>query len=309
MDGRGGCCIARYGGEYDMSQVDRIMLRFRPIAPKPVNGGGLASGGSTPENGDVYVKSGRGRGRGKRVRRCVKQACNNNNNNNISKRRRSSKGLGEEKTVVTLPLLPETPEPKGSERERKSSGDSATWLSFESFESNSSISSSTCRRSKVVGEEMSTMNNIQQRRPVRVVGSCVTVDCVTDTWVGGDGLGRTDVERRMNLERDTCPGFVSDGAGRVVWTNGAYRSMVGEQGERETMVWLVTKERAAKAVGVMSNYDTAAFSCRVRVQYSGCGGSSAGDWSSLTLPCDVWRMESGGFAWRLDVKAALCLGR
>ncbi|KAH0975349.1 hypothetical protein GBA52_017248 [Prunus armeniaca] len=313
MDGRGGCCIARYGGEYDMSQVDRIMLRFRPIAPKPVNGGGLASGGSTPENGDVYVKSGRGRGRGrgKRVRRCVKQACNNNNNNNnnISKRRRSSKGLGEEKTVVTLPLLPETPEPKGSERERKSSGDSATWLSFESFESNSSISSTTCRRSKVVGEEMSTMNNIQQRRPVRVVGSCVTVDCVTDTWVGGDGLGRTDVERRMNLERDTCPGFVSDGAGRVVWTNGAYRSMVGEQEERETMVWLVTKERAAKAVGVMSNYDTAAFSCRVRVQYSGCGGSSAGDWSSLTLPCDVWRMESGGFAWRLDVKAALCLGR
>ncbi|XP_008239623.1 PREDICTED: uncharacterized protein LOC103338217 [Prunus mume] len=276
MDGRGGCCIARYGGEYDMSQVDRIMLRFRPIAPKPVNGGGLDS---------------------------------DNNNNNISKRRRSSKGLGEEKTVVTLPLLPETPEPKGSERERKSSGYSATWLSFESFESNSSTSSTTCRRSKVVGEEMSTMNNMQQRRPVRVVGSCVTVDCVTDTWVGGDGLGRTDVERRMNLERDTCPGFVSDGAGRVVWTNGAYRSMVGEQEERETMVWLVTNERAAKAVGVMSNYDTAAFSCRVRVQYSGCGGSSAGDWSSLTLPCDVWRMESGGFAWRLDVKAALCLGR
>ncbi|VVA21772.1 PREDICTED: unnamed product [Prunus dulcis] len=156
---------------------------------------------------------------------------------------------------------------------------------------------------------MSTMNNMQQRRPVRVMGSCVTVDCVTDTWVGGNGLGRTDVERRMNLERDTCPGFVSDGTGRAVWTNGAYRSMVGEQEERETMVWLVTKERAAKAVGVMSNYDTAAFSCRVRVQYSGCGGSSARDWSSLTLPCDVWRMESGGFAWRLDVKAALCLGR
>nr|POE72662.1 hypothetical protein CFP56_18663 [Quercus suber] len=59
MDGRGGCCIASYGanGVYDMSKMDMIMLRFRPIAPKPAAGAG-SSGGSLPEKADAYVKSG-----------------------------------------------------------------------------------------------------------------------------------------------------------------------------------------------------------------------------------------------------------
>ncbi|KAK7858074.1 hypothetical protein CFP56_014543 [Quercus suber] len=39
--------------------------------------------------------------------------------------------------------------------------------------------------------------------------------------------------------------------------------------------------------------------------YDTCGKER----SSITLPCDVWRMDGGGFAWRLDVKAALSLGR
>lgn len=121
-------------------------------------------------------------------------------------------------------------------------------------------------------------------------------------WTRAYGRGEEDESGEGHVS-GVCIGLCGEG-GMDEWC--AYRSMVGEQEERETMVWLVTKERA---VGVMSNYDTAAFSCRVRVQYSGCGGSSAGDWSSLTLPCDVWRMESGGFAWRLDVEAALCLGR
>ncbi|MBA0786009.1 hypothetical protein Gotri_027128, partial [Gossypium trilobum] len=29
---------------------------------------------------------------------------------------------------------------------------------------------------------------------------------------------------------------------------------------------------------------------------------------SKTVPCDVWKLSSGGFAWRLDVNAALSLG-
>ncbi|CBI15623.3 unnamed protein product, partial [Vitis vinifera] len=45
MDAKGGCCIARYaGGAYDMSKVDRIMLRFRPIAPKPTSAGSVSGG-------------------------------------------------------------------------------------------------------------------------------------------------------------------------------------------------------------------------------------------------------------------------
>ncbi|KAM1035523.1 hypothetical protein ACFX2I_038668 [Malus domestica] len=298
MDGRGGCCIANYGygggGEYDMSKVDRIMLKFRPIAPRPVNGGG-----STAEKGDVYVKSGRGRGKRSRCVKSKRRAVVYPNNKNNNKRKRPSKAE-EEKMVVTLPLLPETPEPRESsvERERNSysshsSYSSTTWMSFENNNC-TSRTSPTSHRSKVAAA-------------TAMGKSCITVDCVTDTWVEVEGLGCTDEERRMNLERDTCPGLISDWMGKVVWTNGAYRSMVGQR-EGEMMVWLVMKEKAARAVGVMSSY-TAAFTCRVRVQYSGCGGgTSAGDWCSLTLPCDVWRMEGGGFAWRLDVKAALCLG-
>ncbi|XP_050377624.1 uncharacterized protein LOC126794874 [Argentina anserina] len=274
MDRRGGCCIARYGGGggvfYDTSKVDRIMLRFRPIAPKPV--GGSVSGGSTPE---ISEKCRRGKKRYVREKRC-----------NIKKRKGCSppedKKGGVTGGVTTLSLLPESPEPKDSSEERSS----ATWLNFESFPGNTS-------------EEYKVGMSMPAVRPVRVVGSFVTVDCVTDTWVDGGGLGFTDEERRMCLEMDTCPGFLSDGFGRVVWTNGAYRSMVaGQENETdEVTVCLVVKETASVAAVALAY---PAFSCRVRVQYT-CG--------SLTLPCDVWRMEGGGFAWRLDVKAALCLGR
>jgi len=41
--------------------------------------------------------------------------------------------------------------------------------------------------------------------------SCVTVECVTNTWVEGEWLGSTDEERRVRLNRDTCPGFISEG--------------------------------------------------------------------------------------------------
>ncbi|XP_004297585.1 PREDICTED: uncharacterized protein LOC101315042 [Fragaria vesca subsp. vesca] len=271
MDRRGGCCIARYGGGggvYDTSKMDRIMLRFRPIAPKPV--GGSVCGGSTPE---ISEKCRRGKRRNVKDKRC-----------NNKKRKASSSSPPEEKkksgvtaAVTTLSLLPESPEPRDSPEERSST----TWLSFESFPGN---------------KEYQTVN-IPAVRPVRVVGSSVTVDCVTDTWVDG-GLGFTDEERRMSLETDTCPGFLSDGYGRVVWTNGAYKSMVGQENETdEVTVCLVVKETAS-VTAVALAYP--AFTCRVRVQYT-CG--------SLTVPCDVWRMEGGGFAWRLDVKAALCLGR
>jgi hypothetical protein len=81
---------------------------------------------------------------------------------------------------------------------------------------------------------------------------------------------------------DTCPGFISDGYGRVTWINGAYREMMGEG-----VVALVMKVNG------------------VRVVQFACG--SGRERNSLTVPCDVWRMDCGGFAWRLDVKAALSL--
>ncbi|KAE8681402.1 cyclin-dependent kinase G-2-like [Hibiscus syriacus] len=274
MQGRGGCCIARYEaaghGIYDMSKVNCIMLRFRPIAPKPATGGSV----SPQESGEVCSKSGRGK------RRPCKDSCTMSNTKRCNKKRR----VWNEEKRVTLPLLPETPDCKESVLNRQMGGviqkTMPFWLSFgvaddkkESFPAEQAV--------------------VVPPQTVRV-GSCVIVECLTETWVSGDVLGRTDEEKKINLGRDTCPGFISDDIGRVTWTNGAYKEMVGG----ETMVWLAMKER----LPLMITYPV--FTCKARVQYT-CGIEQ----SSLTLPCDVWRMDGGGFAWRLDINAALCLGR
>ncbi|KAF8399900.1 hypothetical protein HHK36_015770 [Tetracentron sinense] len=288
MGGRGGCCIARYGGgAYDMSKIHRIMLRYRPIAPKPAVGG-CVSGESTPKNVG-YVRTGRAK------RRYVRDG----NNKRCNRKRKASR---EEKndvlndTVVTLPLLPETPDRKESPARRVSVSPSdhdlkarttpvkypPMWLNF----------------SNPMNNRTSDLT-VEVPQEVRAVGSCVVVECVTDTCIDGEGLGSTDEEKRKSLEGDTCPGFVSDGRNGVQWTNEAYRKMVGQgEGAGEMMVWLVMKERLPAAMCPV-------FACRVRLlQYS-----SGKERNSLTVPCDVWRMEGGGFAWRLDVKAALSLGR
>lgn len=282
MDDKGGCCIARCGGGsvYGMSNVDRIMLRFRPIAPKPV------AGNSPPENSPTIVKGGRGR-----RRRYVKYNSNSSNDNkrcNNKKKKPSSEekqdGFTGE-TIVTLPLLSETPEPKESPAKFTSEViEPPKWLSFEK---------SDASNNQEFSEPTMAMNQL--------LGSCVTVECVTDAWMDGYGLGCTDEERKMNVEKDTCPCFISDGFGRVKWTNMAYRKMVGHGEDLgEIMVWIVMKEGIP--LGLTLTYP--AFTCRVKLQYT-CGKEK----NSLTLPCDVWRMNGGGFAWRLDVESALCLGR
>ncbi|KAF7833952.1 uncharacterized protein G2W53_008811 [Senna tora] len=276
MDARGGCCIARYAtGAYDMSKVHRIMLRFRPIAPKPVTGS-TNSGGSSSESSDAFSKQG-GRPKRKYVR------DNSNKNKRCNRRRKSPPPPTEPEPepVVTLPLLPETPDRKDPAASvRNHANHVPIWLSFEN-----------CAAGKVDPATSFWRGG----------GSCVTVECVTGTWAEGDVLGSTDEERRVKLSRDTCPGFISDGYGRVTWTNGAYGKMVGEGKER---VWLVMKE---EKVGRMMGAYTTSFTCRVRLEYynnNTCGNKKR---RSVTVPCDVWRMESGGFAWRLDVNAALSL--
>ncbi|TXG51313.1 hypothetical protein EZV62_023837 [Acer yangbiense] len=279
MDSRGGCCIARYasGGAYDTSKVDRIMLRFRPIAPKPTTGGPVSP--TTESNGEVFSRA----GKGKRKYNNVNKRCNS------SKKRKASSEEKVADSVVTLPLLPDSPArspqmgPKDNDVVRNSK--SPMWLSFDK---GGGARDSADR----------TVVMMPQAQAVRVVGSTVTVECVTDTWVGGDGLGSTDEERKMNLETDTCPGFISDEFGRVTWTNQAYKKMVGQEDGEEMVVWLVMK------VPVTVTVTYPAFTCRMRLRYN-----FGKEKSSLTLPCDVWRMDGGGFAWRLDVKAALCLGR
>ncbi|VVB04726.1 unnamed protein product [Arabis nemorensis] len=301
MDGRGGCCIARYAigsgpYDYDLSKADRIMLRFRPIAPKPTTDGGVkpvSSGDSGGGSGssDVSVRSGRGK------RKCQQiKEINGGNAKRCTRRRRSEKSVVHGgATAVTLSLLPETPDQgdlKASVEKQKRQG--PFWLSFSD---GAGMLTPAYRTTEVLP------------RKTVVISSCMTVERVTDAWIDGYGLGRSDQERKMNLVRDTCPGFISDGSGRVTWTNNAYRKMARdnipvEEGVPEkttsgdsfhVIVRLVMRERP------MLTYP--AFTCRVKLQYT-CQDRERG---SVTVPCDVWRMDGGGFAWRLDVKAALCL--
>ncbi|XP_022894127.1 uncharacterized protein LOC111408620 [Olea europaea var. sylvestris] len=105
----------------------------------------------------------------------------------------------------------------------------------------------------------------------------------------------TDEDRMMNLYLDTCPGFVSDSLNRVKWTNLAYKQMVqGDAAAAEEELWLVINKGVLLPVGLPS------FTCWVKVVKNPT--------ISLMVPCDVWRMERGGFSWRLDAKTALSLG-
>ncbi|KAL6957292.1 hypothetical protein U1Q18_051601 [Sarracenia purpurea var. burkii] len=318
MDGRGGCCIARYpaGGAYDLSSVDQIMLRFRPIAPKPAAAAaGSASGGSSVKKNEVYCRGGRGKRR--YVRDGKNSSCSSSRRGSNNKKRKASSEETDRsggsvytgEAVVTLSLLPETPDRKESTVKEspvnfsdlntvKQADSLPIWLNFSNSDEkvNNEIVNDDITSS---GAGNGTPVVIPQ--PVRVLGSIVTVECVMET--GGEGYGGVgckDEEWKESLEKDTCPGFISDGYNRVGWTNGAYRKMVGQKGGAgaggAVVVWLVMKDRVPITYG--------AFTCRVRVQYT-CGKER----NSLTLPCDVWKMDGDGFAWRLDVKAALCLGR
>uniref|UniRef100_A0A7N0URX3 DUF7950 domain-containing protein n=1 Tax=Kalanchoe fedtschenkoi TaxID=63787 RepID=A0A7N0URX3_KALFE len=267
----GGRCVAGY----DAQKMDRIMLRFRPIAPKPTTGGS-SSGGSSPENnssGDTYVKIGRGKRR-------YRNGSNNSNGGNAQ--RSSGKRRKASPEVVTLPLIPEAPE-KSSKRS------APIWLNFNSGtaeKDDDSITPSAHRPIYYTPDRTVIV-------PARVGGgTCVTLECLTYTMVDVDALGRTDKERVLNLERDTCPGFVSDRLSRVTWSNAAFKKMIADGDHCVAGAWVAMKESVPAGAR--------AFSCRVSVQVEGK--------QRKTVPCDVWRMDCGGFAWRLDVKAALSLG-
>lgn len=136
-----------------------------------------------------------------------------------------------------------------------------------------------------------------------VVVTWIVVEGVTDKFTGV-GLGFSDKEKIYNLEKDTCPGFVSDWRNNVIWVNAAYKRMVAEDElaaaaaaeEKGFLVWLVVKEEIPQICP--------SFACRVSVSQQKGQGQK---WNKI-VPCDVWRMEFGGFAWKLDVNTALSLG-
>lgn len=296
--------------DQDATILNRIMLKFRPIAPKPaVAGSASASAQEDNKTGDVtkrrskrkYVRV------KKKVSKCYSSPSKNNNNENRreeeEEERRNPSGV--DTSLLTLQLLPE------------SSGSSSTSTAVDSpkkgcFEKMLNFSSAHERpmwmyldnhRNNDIGGS-GWADQTDRRRGLRVVESWVMVEGMTKTWVDGGGLGNSDMEKMRNLEVDTCPGLISDGLDRVQWVNLAYRRMVdphhgGGEAPVEVVAQLVVKEKIPIRTAL-----PAAFACTVRVVYRRQSGKH-----TQTMPCDVWKMDFGGFAWRFDAKAALCLGR
>lgn len=280
MDGGNGWPAAKYaGGPHDTTIMNQIMLRFRPIAPKPVAAG--SSPGSTPENSNVELVTKR-RVKRKYVRNKKSSKCKSNKEDEANKD--GSSLYGDNGGVLTLQLMPESS--SGVKNSLENTGSQPFWMKFQKAENSGILA--------VGSDQVDRTVEMQEKR---VVESWVMVDRMTNALVDGEALGSTDIEKMKNLEADTCPGLISDGLDRVQWVNLAYRRMVdpleGSGEAPELVTWLVVKEKI-----LLPN--SPAFACTVRILYTK---------NSQTMPCDVWKMEFGGFAWRFDAKAALRLGR
>ncbi|KAF9604387.1 hypothetical protein IFM89_006396 [Coptis chinensis] len=184
------------------------------------------------------------------------------------KNRSGSDPSAREMVTLTLSLLPESPGNKGTPVRP----------------SRSDLNDLTATRAS---KNVLSDQTVVMQHGVRSVGSLVIVESMEGVW------NHDPAKRTIDLENDTCPGFLSNGCNSVLWTNQAYKMMVGHDHE---MVWLVMKERFPSMCW--------AFVCRVRLQYKAKNGKK-----SMIVPCDVWRMAGGDLAWRLDVQAALSLGR
>lgn len=269
----------RYAGKaQDKVSVDALMLRYRPIAPKPTSGQPRGVGDNN--NSGLYGMSKRTKRKYVRVSKNNKSTCRGKSRSDLSDDRDQTH------EVVTLQLLPEKSDISGE----------YSPLVQDSLDPTVKT---------IIGEEAQETNTwgAFNGGVTAEVETWVTVESVTgvsDGSLSSHAVGFTDVEIVDNLGKDTCPAFVSDGSNRVVWVNEAYRRNVsGEDlsSSPEVVVWLVTEEATT---AMYCNYR--AFTCRVRMQYT---------WQETkytkTVPCDVWKMEFGGFAWRLDTTAALTL--
>ncbi|KAG6488966.1 hypothetical protein ZIOFF_050224 [Zingiber officinale] len=299
---KGGCCIDVYGrGDAEAAwRMGRIMLRFRPIAPKPVvDSSGAASVAVVSSSaGRKTRRKGSGGCRGRKARKMETGRSSSSKEGPAS----SSSVTSSSPTIVTLSLIPETPERKDDmAAERRCAG------------SEKLLAAALAPAWMGRGRAGETAAATGVAWPVTAVGSWVTVECVTDTWREGEVPWRSDEAVQAALSADDSPGFVSDEWGRVTWTNDAYRRMVSggslegrwtAEEEEQVRVGLVARGAIPAAAEACR-----AFTCRVRVHYSRrpWRGKAACSASSLAAPCDVWRLDGGGSAWRLDVKAALSL--
>ncbi|CAH2080114.1 unnamed protein product [Thlaspi arvense] len=262
------------GKAQDKTSVDTLMLKYRPIAPKPTTTG-------QPFVGDTSTR---------RTKRKYVRVSKNNKATCRSKNGVRSSSIDPEsgrEDLVTLQLMPERSTP----------------LSLDHHSLDPTVKTPIGDETFQTGRWLKFNSGDDAVRPV-TVETWVTVESVNGGSVS-HAVWCSDEEVADALDKDTCPGFVSDGSNRVVMVNEAYRRIViGDGGlERESpssllpevIVWLVVDQTAT-----FSDYRT--FTCKVRLEYT---------WRETkyvkTVPCDVWKMGFGGFAWRLDTTAALTL--
>ncbi|CAK9186976.1 unnamed protein product [Ilex paraguariensis] len=288
-DGTGRFTLPCAGGAHDKTIFNRIMPRFRPIAPKPATDTSFP-GNSPAVNQNKPITKRRAKRKYVRVSR----------NRKYKKNKAKEKIDGFDDAVTTLPLPPQmaglktTSAAGGPPQNRdfpvvKSVPQLPLSINLNKSESGNMVA--------VGGSDLSDRTAVMKSR--RVVESWVIVEGLTEGCMDGGELGSTDMEKMKNLKMDTCPGLISDGFDKVQWVNLPYMRMVDPQIDEEPppemVAWLVVKDKLPVQKPV--------FACRVRVV-----NTWRKEKQSQIMPCDVWRMDFGGFAWRLDVRTALSLG-
>lgn len=329
MGGADGVCGGSTVGDTARGNagIGQVMLQFRPIAPKPATEG-PGQGGSHVGSKVWPLSGARTKRKYVRVRKPKGNGhCSSNDNSSSStKRKRAAvqgpkgKGgggrdgsLGLEKQIVTLQLLPEKAD-HGESKALKAKPDppeqEPRWCTTNSCGSHFGPEFSTVNLAlpNRVPPMWPSSDPIHRMSYPRVLECWVVVESVADARIDAQDpelVGLTDAERMRSLETDACPGFLADPSDRVKWVNGAFERMVmREHLNGGTDIGPLPAEIAVKVVAKEELPKTrTAFACRATVR------QRKEKWAARIVPCDVWRLdEVAGFAWRLDVKAALSLG-
>ncbi|XP_034584694.1 uncharacterized protein [Setaria viridis] len=325
MERKGGCCIApRYGAAAGGQQagaawqMGRIMLKFRPIAPKP------AAMAPVPTPAPVPAAAA-GAGRGKR------KAVGGGGGRRGRKPKRAATVAQVVAPAVSAPVAPaglpvgECRKDKDCEKEKSLSSRSSSSSGMTSVDSlpqqhhqpttlplmpvspveeKATAAAATVEPSAVAAPGAGAHPAPPRAlRPVPAAAATwVTVEEVTATWRDGEEAPSSAARIGAGPDGDAAPAFVSDQWGRVTWSNAAFARAVSADDEAGASAPAVALAGALPAWGTC-----AGFTCRVRVVRHAAPRRAGG--SSVVAPCDVWLLDAAGcYLWRLDLQAALTLG-